>query len=184
MPPFPWPEELSPQTARLIKVLEHGDDLTCAIIGAAFVDHCLASLLQKYLTAGQTSVSLLQPASPLGPYSARRLLCYSLGLIDKALSLDLERIGTIRNQFAHRFFDLRFADEPVARLCNGLTALGFLEKLGEPLPPRDRFFATVVTVANRLLLTALSTEHCKKSEGATIVEPLTKKKPPGESESR
>ena len=138
------------------------------------MDHCLASYLQKYLAKGQTSIGLLQPASPLGPYSARRLLCYSLGLIGKSLGDDLETIGAIRNKFAHNFFDITFKDEVIVRLCNNLSALGLFDWFGQPVGPRHRFTISVIAVANRLLLRALGTKHRTKIVDADLTNPIEK----------
>src|SRR5712691_8921693 len=154
---FPRPEELSPQTRQLIDVLQHGNDLACALTGASFLDHCLASLLQKFLSDGETSVGLLQPGKPLGDFAARRMLCYSLGLIGKSVSANLEVIGSIRNKFAHQFFDINFANPDIVDLCDKLNPLGIdLTGVGtkaakSSLQARDAFTISVALLADRLL---------------------------------
>src|SRR5262249_49681149 len=133
--PLPWPEELSPQSKHVYDVLNGGEDLPCAIVGAAFVDHCLAALLQRVLAARATSVGWLQPGRPLGEYATRRMLCYSLGLIDKAAGEDLDAIGAIRNRFAHRFFEVSFADAEIAKFCGRLKAFGAIEQINKVWNP-------------------------------------------------
>jgi hypothetical protein len=100
------------------------------------------------------------------------------------MSLDLERIGTIRNKFAHKFFDLKFTDKEVADVCKELTAFGIFKKASVMLSPRDRFEVTVFTTADRLLLIGLATEHHKRDKQMTRDELATKTKRQAENASQ
>jgi DNA-binding MltR family transcriptional regulator len=164
--PFKTPEDLSPETKQLYEVLNKEPDLPCVLLSAAFVDHCLASLLQSYLVDDKKSIGLLQPGRGLGEFSTRRNLCYCLGLITQELNDDLAQIGSVRNLFAHEFFSLGFADQRIIHKCNKLKADGliphFEELSGPPLVARARFTFAVVIAAGRLILTALSTTHRKR----------------------
>src|SRR5262249_2260514 len=106
-------QQLGPQLGRLLDVLNKGTDLACALIGAAYVDHCLAALLENYLVDGETAKGLLQPGRPLGECSARRQLCYCLGLITKEVGTDLEVIAKIRHHFAHQVLDVQFTNTEI-----------------------------------------------------------------------
>jgi DNA-binding MltR family transcriptional regulator len=163
--PPPLPEELSAQMHQLNDVLNKSGTLQCVLLGAAFVDHCLASLLRKYLVDGETSTGMLQPGRALGDYAARRQLCYCLGLITKSVSEDIERIGQVRNLFAHRLFDISFDNDEVIKLCNGFRASGVIEhvhKVHGTTHPRSRFVIAVNLAASWLLLEALPMKHRKR----------------------
>jgi len=81
--PILWPHELTPQVSQLHDVLNDEQDLACALIGGAFVDHCLGALLQQYLVKGKVALGLLQPGQTLGDFGSRRQMSYTLGLISE-----------------------------------------------------------------------------------------------------
>ncbi len=81
------------------------------IVGASKVDDLLFQILNVYLKPkylkknGQDE--LLEGDRPLATFSARIKICYRLGLIDKTLYLELERLRALRNQSAHSIaFDI------------------------------------------------------------------------------
>jgi DNA-binding MltR family transcriptional regulator len=123
-------------------------------------------MLQSYLVEGETSRGLLQPGRPLGEFSARRQLCYCLGLITRETSEHIELIGRIRNEFAHDFLEVRFTDSKIAGLCNQLLSHGWLsrEKLLNPdgtdgMAPRERYSFAVLITSAQVLLEAKDVEH-------------------------
>jgi DNA-binding MltR family transcriptional regulator len=145
--PIPLPQELKRQIGQLFHALENGPDLSCALVGAAFLDHCLASMLQSFLVDGETSKGLLSPSGALGEFSARWKLTYSLGLTQKSIGKELEKIGQIRNRFAHGFFDVRFSDKEIEPICNKL-----LNHKPRSASARDKYAASVMMLATDLLL--------------------------------
>jgi hypothetical protein len=129
------------------------DDLSVAVIGTSYVDHCLASLLQHRLVKGDTSVGLLQPGKP-GEYMARARLAYSLGLIQRSIFHNAERIGVIRDKFAYGPFDVSFADREVKLLCNNLNMHG-----QDVSGARNQFVHAVMMTSMEILMLAFEVEH-------------------------
>jgi DNA-binding MltR family transcriptional regulator len=109
-------EKLSEETRQLFDVLNKESDLACVVIGAAFLDTALASLLAQKLLASSVSDKLLATSGVLGSFAARADLAYCLSLIKKEHYQDICVVGEIRNQFAQlvslvvveiRFFGIR-----------------------------------------------------------------------------
>src|SRR4051812_16820014 len=94
--------ELDAEIAALYKLLNTEDDFACVMVSHAFIDQCIASLLQKFLIdKSSTAASMLSHRGLLGSYSARCDLAYCLGLIPKGVFQNLEVLGDIRNAFGH-----------------------------------------------------------------------------------
>jgi hypothetical protein len=158
---IPLPIELSPQASKLCDVLTHGDEISCALVGASFVDHCLASLIQTHLANSGVTERLLQPSGALGSFGARRMLCYSLKLITKESFQELEIIGDIRNRFAHGFFDISFKDQDIMEFCNKLRA-GSQPRGGRPTS-RMRYTMAILVLAHTFIMDALAAEESIKT---------------------
>ena len=156
-------DTLSLEVEPLYDNLNEGSDLAVALIGAAYLDQCLGSLLKQKFIDSSISEKLLEPGSGLlGEFTARARLAYSLGLIEKPIYVDLITIVEIRNIFAHSHLTISFKDEIVADKCNTLHfAQGLYDSWkeirgkGTPDTPRIRFCVTVADISLRLLLEAL-----------------------------
>ena len=94
-------ERLSADTRELCEALNNESDVACVVIGAAFLDTALASLLEQQLLKSKVTRKLLAPSGVLGNSAARADLAYCLCLISKEHYRDLCSIAEIRNQFAH-----------------------------------------------------------------------------------
>lgn len=161
-PAILWPHELTPQLKKVAESIQNSSDLACAIIGAAFVDHCLGALLRRYLKTGETSNGLLKPGNALGDISRRRQMAYSLGLIDKCLADDIDSIAKVRNRFAHRFFGVSFANSDIGSFCDKLTPMGIWKGRGPKtlgISSRMRFQYAIINVSQQLLDISEKTEH-------------------------
>jgi DNA-binding MltR family transcriptional regulator len=87
---------------------------------------------------------------PLGNFSNKINLCYSLGLIDKIVKDDLNMIRKIRNNFAHEL-NISFNDENIKSLSNEIK----WHKLFYAIPPeestsRDLFQVGVLQLISHL----------------------------------
>jgi DNA-binding MltR family transcriptional regulator len=108
-------------------------DRAIAIIGPAFLDLLLGSILTEFLVDDEEEVNrLLQPEGPLSTYGGRVTACYCLGLIGEIVKSDLRLVGKIRNRFAHDL-DAGFSDPKVGGWCGALR----FHKEFFAVPPSD-----------------------------------------------
>lgn len=147
-------------------------DRIVAIVGGAYLDQLLTSLLQSVFIGEADAEGLLSEIGPLGSNGSRCKLAYCLGLIRKHQRDDLALVAKIRNKFAHVHTSLSFDDVPINDLCKNLRQAQFLDTLRAAAShhnlvssddsvetfiksltetPRRRFITTVVTLAGSLL---------------------------------
>ena len=167
--PIPVPPELMKRLQTLVNImLKEENDMVCAVISAAFLDQCLASLLQAFLVDGKTSKELLQ--KQLGEYFTRARLAYCLGLIPKSLLTELSTIGNIRNEFAHSDLEARFSDHETKLLCDNLMSHVPSELANqvnkEAITPRLKFISSVAVAIGYIIYIAHNkTKHLQRKEG-------------------
>jgi len=145
-------------------------DRVVAIVGAAYLDSTLESLLRAVFVDSTADVdSLLGPNGALGANGARLQVAYCLGLITRDQRDDLRAIGRIRNRFAHNFNVTGFGDAPIRDYCmtlrspadlaampNQLFSADVAEQMAEFLAqttatPRERFITSVIFLFGALL---------------------------------
>ena len=130
---------------------EEENDRAIAIIGPAFLDFLLGSILTEFLVEDEKEVKrLLEPEGPLSTYGSRVTISYCLGFIGDIVKSDLRLIGKIRNRFAH---DLRadFSDPQISQWCKALR--WHREFFAEPPPDatdRDLFQVGINRLASYL----------------------------------
>jgi DNA-binding MltR family transcriptional regulator len=160
-------EQLSEDTRRLFEVLNDESDLACVVIGAAFLETTVATLLERKFLTSAVAGKLLEPGGALGSFAPRTDLAYCLGLITKDHYQDLCTIAEIRNRVAHSHLQLDFRDSGIRAACDQLHEWRIV-LVGEEEAPltdatetdlaaraRNQFKLTVAFLANRLLLTTL-----------------------------
>jgi DNA-binding MltR family transcriptional regulator len=104
------------------ELFDYGEksDRAIAIIGPAFLDVLLGSILTEFLVDDEKEVNrLLQPEGPLSTFGGRVTACYCLGLIGEIVKSDLRLVGKIRNRFAHDLY-AGFSDPNVSGWCRAL----------------------------------------------------------------
>jgi DNA-binding MltR family transcriptional regulator len=159
------PEELSAQSNSLYDAVNGEAPLPCALISVAFLEKSLAALLAKAFIEGETAKGIFDENSGLlRDFSGRCTLAYCLGLVSKGMFQNLQKVGTIRNAFAHSHQPIDFDEAGIAKLCKELTfprvqkADGSksnpLEEVGNT--PRDRFMLVVTQLFAMIQLNALS----------------------------
>lgn len=106
-----------------LKELQGESDRGAALVGAALIDDQLDRLLRAHLIEGKVADSLLDGGNaPLGTFSTRLKLAYSLGLLSKLEYDEGDLIRRIRNEFAHGLHGLTFQKDKVKDLCLNLRA--------------------------------------------------------------
>jgi hypothetical protein len=89
------------------------------IVQTGYVEHALKSVLEHFLLPKSDPV-FTGTDSALGSFSRCRDVAYYLGLIPLALCNNIQRLGKIRNEFAHNPI-LDFEDEKVKKVALSLT---------------------------------------------------------------
>jgi DNA-binding MltR family transcriptional regulator len=154
-------ERLSSETEALYKILNDESDLAAILIGVAFIDACLASLLEKKFVVGDTSASLLNEG-PLNSMMTRAQLCYAMGLIPKKWYQDLRTLAEMRNRVAHNHLALSFEDPEITSHCSKLSS--YVSGMGSVAEGRNRFILCVVVLSNFLILDALSLQQLERPQ--------------------
>ncbi|MBB2818392.1 UNVERIFIED_ORG: DNA-binding MltR family transcriptional regulator [Rhizobium esperanzae] len=100
---------------RLQKTIEQLDERGLILALAAFAEEALGDLINAFLIPGDPAKQLLEGFNaPLGTFSARIKMAYSLGLVTKGQYADLDRLRRIRNDFAHTWEPISFSDQKIA----------------------------------------------------------------------
>src|ERR1051325_129004 len=149
---------LTDDVSRLVDDLERESDRGAALVGAAFLDDVLDVLLRAaFINEPDVVGKLMGMGRPLESFGSRAHLSYCMGLLGADVYADINLIREIRNDFAHRgptSFDMPEIGAKCLRL-RILCTVGVDESCG----PRERFIATVVMLANHLLLEAARRKH-------------------------
>lgn len=153
-------EELSDDSKRILKTLMGGPDISAVMVGASYLDSCLATLLRAVFHNSNVTEKLLAPNGGfLGTFAARSDLAYVLGKIPKPLYQDLRYIAEIRNFFAHTHFDVDFKNATVKSLCSRLLYLNSLPvrtnrpdlNVKELIPSKAYFAMSVALIGQRII---------------------------------
>ncbi|HJU05299.1 MAG TPA: MltR family transcriptional regulator, partial [Nitrospiraceae bacterium] len=164
-------EEVGLDVIRAMDCGFHGqDDRVVAIVGAAYLDSTLDSLIRAIFVDDQGEADrLLRPEGALGANGSRCQLAYCLGLITRDQRDDLKTIARIRNEFAHDFRRSSFNDDRVRDLCSKLKSPSELAAMpgqlfsgetakqlkkyveGITATPREKFRMSVIGLVGALL---------------------------------
>jgi hypothetical protein len=194
---IPGIEGLEAEAVDFYRLLtEEKNDLACVLLSLAFLDLCLASLLNKFLIDGETSKKLLRYYGVLGPFHTRTEMTYCLGLISKETLSNLQTLGEMRNSFAHTHLSLSFKDDEVKTYCAKLTLpkvtgvsvncdTGESRRSDEWPPhliatPRDRFVLIVSLIASSLMGAVFTTEKRPARGEAVLQNAIINEKPSSE----
>ncbi|WP_316633492.1 MltR family transcriptional regulator [uncultured Flavobacterium sp.] len=141
-------------------------DRGCALMAASFLESELADLLRKKLVGTKSQLdNLFEFNGPLGTFSSKIKICYSLGFINKATMDDLDLIRKIRNEFGHDYNPIDFSTEAIKNRIGNLKSNFF--NSGE-VSPRFTFTNTVVGILGTL---TGSKKLIKQFEESAIKEP-------------
>ena len=131
----------------------------CAIIGVAYLEESLMSLLRTAFISGETSKGLFKEGGILGQLSHCNKIAYCLGLIPEETLKNVDRMGSIRNIFAHNYRLTTFDSAEVREECDNITIPKGMVMPDETRAsimdnPRSRFVHVAHHTALRLLLLA------------------------------
>lgn len=96
----------------------------CALLAASYLDHLLEIFLfAKMIGTAKQKKELFNFNGPLGTFSNRIRISYSIGLIPKIEFDDLNLIRSIRNEFGHSPSIISFDDTKIKSLCDNLKCV-------------------------------------------------------------
>lgn len=122
---------MPPELERVRKICQFREllisesDRGCALMAAAFIDDSLALLLRRNLVSDQKVLTdLFSHNGPLGTFSGKINLAYSMGLISKNVKRELHVLRRIRNDFAHTAAQIGFSEAAISTRCHSLELHG------------------------------------------------------------
>ncbi len=137
---IPASELLPKYAAHWNKAITGESPLACVLIATALVENATITLLHSLLREGETSDKLFKQGGILGDFFKCTNMAYSLCLISKPMEQNLEKIGEIRNIFAHSPEEVDFSNAEVEKMCSGLELPPSVEAASsKPYTARDRF---------------------------------------------
>ena len=147
---MPIPEaakELSKRFRNVRSELAKESDRGVALYATAYIDTELEQLLKKKLIGSEKYLKeILSFNGPLGNFSSKIKLSYSLGLINKVMMDDINILRKIRNEFAHSDEAISFDTQNIKDLCCNLQ----LNVKEESAPSRSKFINVVAGIAGLL----------------------------------
>lgn len=142
-------------------------DRGCALMAASFLDYTLEKTLRDKLVGNKNHLDrLFDFNGPLGTFSSRIKLSYSIGLIPKEIMNDLDLIRKVRNEFGHKYEPITFDTPLISNWLNNLKTHYFSKGEGRP---RGKFTNTVLGV---LAFIHTAEIQKKKFEEATFIPRL------------
>lgn len=120
-------EEIFDETINyVLQELRGESERACAIVGAAYLDGIFEKILEEYLLENKDAykdlLSSKNANSPLSSFSARIIVSYGIGLINKNQKEAFHLIRKIRNLFAHDIM-LKFSDDVISNRCKELKII-------------------------------------------------------------
>jgi DNA-binding MltR family transcriptional regulator len=92
--------------------LSKESDRGCALLAASHLDFLIEDLLKVKMVGTKKQVqSLFDFNGPMGTFSSRILISFSIGLISKSYVKDLQIIRKVRNEFGHSPSIINFDNE-------------------------------------------------------------------------
>jgi hypothetical protein len=141
-------------------------DRGCALMAASFLDYELEKLLREKLVGSKNHLdTLFEFNGPLGTFSSRIRLSYSLGLIPKEIMLDLEIIRKVRNEFGHKYEPIYFDTSGIKDRLLNLKSHAYSKGEGRP---RDFFTNTVYGVLAEIHVSKIKKEKFGEADYEAI----------------
>jgi hypothetical protein len=155
----------------ILHEMDSADDRTAAIVAAAFVENnlALAILARLRILTEAEQRNLFENRGILADFSAKIDMGYALNIYGSLVRDDLDKIGQIRNRFAHDLQVRDFDNPEVAGKCDALNARKYLDSLARPkktspITRKEIYLDTAAHLAARLDMEAKAGKH-RPTEG-------------------
>jgi DNA-binding MltR family transcriptional regulator len=149
---------LTSDVERLVEDFAKETDRGVALLAAAFLDDVLDVMLRTFFVDDPEAVNkLVGSGRPLESFGSRTHLAFCVGLLGRDIYHDINLVREIRNDFAHRH-PKNFTTAEIMLKCQKLQVVRTL-MADESCAFRDRFIATVVLIANHLMVQTEAIQH-------------------------
>lgn len=102
------------EVQKLRKFLQAESDRGCCLLAVSFLDNELKLLLEEKLVGEKKyKKELFDLNGPLGTFSSKINLSYSIGMLSKSLKNDINSIRKIRNEFGHNYTQIDFESSSI-----------------------------------------------------------------------
>ena len=150
--------------------LDHETDRGCCLMAASYLEYQLEIVIKKLLVNNLTTYEkLFDFNGPLGTFSSKIEMAYSLGLIGPKVRQDLNFLRKIRNSFAHEHKLLSFSDKPMCDIAEHFYYNSLTKIKGEY---RHNFIKEVVGLFAVIVSKSFSTEHIKEESDIVLDEKM------------
>ena len=150
---------LCADAARLVEDLERETDRGVALLAVAFLDDVLDLLLRASFVDDPDVVNrMIGPGRPLESFGSRTHISYCIGILGEDVYSDINLIREIRNDFAHRQ-PTNFEQVDIKLKCAKLCCVAPMLHEDDKCTMRERFIASVVVIANHLIVAAGEQKH-------------------------
>jgi DNA-binding MltR family transcriptional regulator len=118
----PGTKERTKALFRIGDELEKESDRGCALVAAAYLENQISEILEKFFVEQGTKAkdALFDFNGPVGTFSSKIKMAYSLGLIPQEIQNALDLIRKLRNEFAHLHEPLDFESQSIRQRVIGL----------------------------------------------------------------
>lgn len=130
---------------RIANELEKESDRGCALVSAAYLENEIAAILEGFFVkqGSKATEALFDFNGPVGTFSAKIKMAVALGLIPLEISVALDVLRRLRNDFAHLHEPLTFETARIKqRVENLLPSLPTTEQT-----TRQRFLMKIQSMA-------------------------------------
>lgn len=145
-------------------------DRGLALYATAHIDNEFETILRDKLVGNANHLDgIFSFNGPLGTFSSKIKLSYSLGLISKTTMNDINTLRKIRNEFAHSNQSLSFESEKIRNLCSSLQ----LNVQPEDSSSRIKFMNVVSGISGLLYGANIKSEKFEELESVNLEERKT-----------
>jgi DNA-binding MltR family transcriptional regulator len=133
---------------KLVDLLDKESDRGCCLLAVSFLDNEVKLLLENKLVGSEKQKKeIFGLNGALGTFSSRVNLSYSIGLISRQISDDINIIRKIRNDFGHNYNYLDFETDEIKNKILGLN-YNFHKK--DEYTSRKRFIDAVTIILSEI----------------------------------
>jgi DNA-binding MltR family transcriptional regulator len=156
-------EEFTNLRSELTKESDRG----MSLYATAYIDKKLELLLKKKLIGSNNHLKeIFSFNGPVGTFSSKIKLAYSIGLIDKVIMSDINILRQIRNEFAHSEKNISFETDSIKKLCNKLQT----KSSDDMKSPRKIFLSVTSGVSGEIAGITVKTEKFEEKKPIDIKE--------------